>query len=410
MKKIIFTLAATFFVLSFISCTPAKVSSKEAEKQTAPQVETTPAVPFSDITVLELTKAMGTGWNLGNTFDATGSFGMDSEISWGQPKTTKEMIDGLVASGIKTIRIPVSWHNHLTGTTNYTINSQWMARVKTVVDWAIEDGLYVIINSHHDNYLRAGKMPAGGGYYPTSQNLEESKKFLKSVWTQIATTFNNDYDEHLIFETMNEPRPAATRCEWWFDNDELCKDAMKCVMELNQTALDAIRATGGNNKKRFVMCPSLQASQNAATSSLFKMPVDLEEGRLILSIHAYTPYSFAMEAPGERKFTKTHKEELNSLFSILKNRFIAKGYGVVIGEYGATNKDNLEERVAWFDYYVTMATAAGIPCILWDNGVWWITRDEVGVPDYSEGYGFYNRTEQTWYFPEIAETIISASK
>ena len=365
---------------------------------------------FGTSTGFELTAAMKTGWNLGNTFDATGSSGMPSEMSWGQPHTEKEMIDGLARSGIKTIRIPVTWHNHITDKSNYTIHPEWMARVKTVVDWAIADGMYVIINSHHDNYEKPAKMLPAHGYYPNSTNLADSQRFLYNIWGQIATAFNNGYDEHLIFETMNEPRPAGTSSEWWFGGDSRSLDAAKCLNQMNQTALDAIRSTGGNNAKRFVMCPALQASENSASASAFKMPVDSAEGRLILSIHAYTPYSFAMEAPGERSFTQAHKNELNTMFAKLKKKFIDNGYPVVIGEYGATNKDNLQERLAWFDYYISTAKAYGIPCCLWDNGVWQLRQDKKGNPDYSEGYGYYNRLEQSWYFPEITKTIIDACK
>ena len=159
------------------------------------------------------------------------------------------------------------------------------------------------------------------------------------------------------------------------------------------------------------MCPALAASENAASKATFKMPDDIEgqTGRLILSVHAYTPYSFAMESPGARSFTQAHKDELSGLFARLKAKFIDKGYPVVIGEYGATNKENLEDRLAWFNYYVLNAKNAGIPCILWDNGVWQTRTTQSGSPDYSEGYGYYNRQEQTWYFPEILRAVIEAS-
>ena len=417
MKKFIFLLIILCFIFSTTSCKTDKPKNETPFIAQPPQTDTSAdfvtdngSVEFSDINVFDLVHSMGTGWNLGNTLDATNSEGLDSEISWGQPQTTKAMIDGLKQSGIKTIRIPVSWHNHITDKENYTINPQWMTRVKTIVDWAINDGMYVIINSHHDNYLYAGKMPKASGYYPSSQNLEESQRYLSNIWRQIGTAFNNGYDEHLIFETMNEPRPAGTKCEWWYDKDDLCIDAMKCLNKLNQTALDAIRATGGNNEKRFVMCPSLAASENASESMLFNMPTDLQYGRLILSVHAYTPYSFAMENPGERRFTAEHKAELDTLFKNLDTNFIQKGYPVIIGEYGATNKDNLEDRVNWFYYYINNAASYGIPCILWDNGVWQLRRDDNGDPDFSEGYGFYNRKEQSWYFPDITRAIIEASE
>ena len=420
MKKLFLTLIITICFLNFIGCKPVKspqvpvpsvttddtTFTKETSFNTETAVKDNDSKVFGNISAFELAKAMTTGWNLGNTLDATEKSGMQSETSWGQPLTTKAMIDGLAASGIKTIRIPVSWHNHITDKQNYTISPEWMKRVKTIVDWAIEDGMYVIINSHHDNYEKPSEMPRANGYYPSSENLVESQRFLYNVWSQIGTAFNNGYDEHLIFETMNEPRPAGTSSEWWYGGDSRSIDAMKCLLQLNQTALDAIRETGGNNAKRFVMCPALQASENAASSSAFKMPQDIETGRLILSIHAYTPYSFAMESPGERSFTQAHKDELNTMFSKLKKKFIDNGYPVVIGEYGATNKDNLSERVAWFDFYVSTAKSFGIPCCLWDNGVWQVRQDKNGNPDYSEGYGYYNRIEQKWYFPEILEVIV----
>lgn len=436
MKRILVVIFLVCFVIAFNSCKQKNTSTegqfpfKTQEGQFGQQVtqeqpdifvaeflfDSTNAVkdrgqiPFGNSTSFEITKAMKTGWNLGNTFDATGATGMPSEMSWGQPYTEEEMIDGLAASGIKTLRIPVSWHNHIIDKKTYTISPEWMDRVKTVVNWALQNDMYVIINSHHDNYEKESKMPAASGYYPNSTNLIESQRFLYNIWGQIATAFNNGYDEHLIFETMNEPRPAGTNCEWWYSGDSRCLDAAKCLNLLNQTALDAIRATGGNNSQRFVMCPALQASENAATTSSFKMPQDSAQGKLILSIHAYTPYSFAMESPGERTFTQDHKTELNTMFSKLKKKYIDAGYPVVIGEYGATNKDNLDDRLAWFDYYISTAKSFGIPCILWDNGVWQTRIDENGKPDYSEGYGYYNRLEQTWYFPEIIKTIIKAAE
>lgn len=360
---------------------------------------------FNNVTVFEQTSAMTVGWNLGNTFDATGGNGLNTETSWSQPRTTKVMIDGLAATGIKTIRIPVSWHNHIIDRNAYTIDPAWMSRVKQVVDWAIEDGLYVIINCHHDDGDSFTNLPKGTGYYPSEKNLLESQRYLYNVWGQISMAFNNGYDEHLIFETMNEPRAKNTSSEWWYNGDAQCVESAKALNVMNQTALDAIRESGGNNEKRFVMCPALQASSNSATKNTFKMPQDIATGRLILSVHAYSPYSFAMESPGATQFTDGHKKELDGMFNDLKRNFIDKGYGVVIGEYGATNKNNLEERVAWFSYYLSKAHALGIPCCLWDNGV-----HEVHNNDYSEHYGYYNRTNQTWYFPEITKTLIDTTK
>ena len=363
---------------------------------------------FNESRAIELVRDMKNGWNLGNTFDATGGGNsLKSETSWGQPKTTKEMIDGIAAAGFKTIRIPVSWYQHISDS-KYTIYPAWMSRVKEVVDWAIADGLYVVINIHHDNYGKDAKMPALAGFYPTDENFENSADFVCNIWAQISLAFNNGYDEHLIFETLNEPRLAGTGEEWWYNPlSPKSQKAMNNLNKLNQAILDVIRDSGGNNKKRLVAFPSLQASPEAALAETFKMPQDYDgsKERLIVSVHMYTPYSFAGESPGIREYSDNVKKEFTSMFKKLDEHFIKNGYAVYIGEYGATNKNNLEDRIAWFRDFVREAGVYGMPCFLWDNGYWRVEEEK-----YAEHFGFYNRNAQTWYFPEILEAIISESK
>ena len=371
-------------------------------------VKDTGSKVFNERKATEIVRDMTTGWNLGNTFDATGGGnGLKAETSWGQPKTTREMLDGLAASGIKTIRIPVSWSHHISDN-NYTIDPAWMSRVKEVVDWAIEDGMYVVINIHHDNFEKDAKMPALSGFYPTDENYESSADFVCNVWAQIALAFNNGYDEHLVFEVLNEPRLVGTGEEWWYNNASVkSRMAMENLNKLTQNILDVIRASGGNNKKRLVAVPSLQASPESALASTFKMPQDYDgsKDRLIVSIHMYTPYNFAMESPGITDYSDDVKREFTSMFKKLNDRFISKGYAVYIGEYGATNKNNLDDRIAWFHDFIKESRVYGIPCFLWDNGIW-----EVKENNFSEHYGYYNRYNQTWYFPEIIEAIIEEVK
>ncbi len=135
------------------------------------------------------------------------------------------------------------------------------------------------------------------------------------------------------------------------------------------------------------------------------MPQDDEKGKLILSVHMYTPYKFAMESPGMTTFTTGHQAELGKYFSRLNASFISKGIPVIIGEMGATNKENLEERVKWFNYFLTQSRKYGMTSCLWDNGAW-----EIRNNDFNEKYGFYNRREQTWYFPEILDAMIESTK
>ena len=355
------------------------------------------SVEFKGVSADQTVFDMKNGWNLGNTLDAPG------ETQWGQPLTTKAMIDTLAASGIKSIRIPVSWNIHMDST--YTVNKLWMSRVKEIVDWAIENDMYVILNCHHDNYNTPAKMPKGHGYYPNKVNFAESAIFVYNLWSQIAIAFNEGYDEHLVFEVLNEPRLCGTSHEWWFDkNAAECIEAADCLNRLNQFALDAIRESGGNNQKRYVMIPGLGASMDSALAAAFKMPQDDEEGKLILSVHAYSPYSFAMQTPGAKNFTSALQNELASMFKRLNDSFITKGYPVIIGEYGATNKGNLEERVKWFDFFLSDSRKYGITSFLWDNGA------AEANPNQGEKFGYYDRRNLKWYFPEILDSIVKNTK
>lgn len=360
----------------------------------------------------QIVTMMKFGWNLGNTLDALGGSwkkGLNTQTAWGQPLTTKEMIDGLAKSGVKTIRIPVSWSEHIIDK-YYTIDPKWMARVKEIVTWAYENDMFIILNSHHDNFDQNKKIPAGKGvYYPSEENYEESKKFLTCLWKQISSHFI-EFDYHLIFETLNEPRPRGTSNEWWYDqNSPVCKKYMGTLNKLNQDIVDTIRASGGNNTHRVIMVPSLAASPDAALSKDFRIPTDTVENRLAISVHMYTPYNFAMASPGDIKFTEAHQKELSTIFRKLYNKFVSAGTPVVIGEMGATNKNNLQDRINWFNFFITEARKNSIyTCCLWDNGVWEINEKDPKDKIYSEHYGYYNRTKQTWYFPELIKTAIKA--
>ena len=153
------------------------------------------------------------------------------------------------------------------------------------------------------------------------------------------------------------------------------------------------------------MIPGLQASPDSAFASAFKMPVEKKEGKLILSVHMYSPYKFAMESPGVTEFSKQLASELAYTFKKLNDNFVKKGYAVVIGEYGATNKNNLDARVEWFHAFLKYSRQYGITSCLWDNGVTVVKNN-----DYNEHFGYFNRREKTWYFPEILEAIKAETK
>ncbi len=356
-----------------------------------------------DSQALEFVKSMKTGWNLGNTLDAysgSGSAGLDSETSWGNPETTKEMIAEVKKAGFETIRIPITWHNHLEwteGGSDFTVSNDWLDRVQEVVDYAMDNDMYVIINIHHDT--------AQEFYYPDSDHYEQSENYIVTIWETVAERFK-DYDEHLIFESMNEPRLVGSSYEWNFqEGAKECKDSADCINKLNQAFVDVVRKSGGNNSQRYLMVPGYSASLAGVTTDLYQLPSDSAENKLIVSTHAYTPYSFALQPQGEGGSTDkfsieggTGKMEIDSLMNALYQKFVSKGIPVVMGEYGARNKNNnLQDRVNFYAYYIASARAKGISCCVWDNGAF---------AGNGEMFGILIRQKCVWAYPEVVEAIM----
>jgi len=327
---------------------------------------------------------MGIGWNLGNSLDST-SNGRSSETSWGNPMTTEEMILDVKAMGFDTVRIPVSWYLHVN--MDGKVDEVWMARVKEVVNYAYDNGMFVILNTHHDNiYYDIG------GCVKKEKTFEASKERMKNLWTQIAEEFK-DYDERLIFETLNEPRTPGSEKEWQGGTPE----EREIVYALNDVIVETIRKSGGNNKDRYIMVPCYGATNNIEVLKEMRLP---DDDHLIMSVHAYSPYDFAMNGDAPGTFTDSDKRELDALFGALNEVFVSRNIPVILGEFGATNKDNPEDRCAWADYYVRGAKRYNMCCIVWDNS-------NYGVG--AEYFGLYNRREGTWYFPELAEAYTAAA-
>ncbi len=371
--------------------TEASVSpSTEPSKTEAPAASESPAVsevpeespmPMKDIKSVEFVKNLHIGWNLGNTLDASGGIGLDTETAWGNPVTTKEMIMAVKEAGFDTLRLPTTWGNHMLDKEPYTIHQIWLDRVKEVVDYGIDNGMYVILNLHHEEWL-----------YPDYENLPMLKTRLAAMWTQIAETFKN-YDEHLIFEGMNEPRLRGTPLEWT-GGDEESRDV---INQLNQVFVDTIRSSGGNNPLRQIMVPTYAASPNPSALSTFIVPQD---DHLIVSLHSYTPYNFALNTKGTSEFDKDSdqdKNELDWLFNTINDTFISKGIPVILGEFGAVNKENLQDRIEWAKEYTSRASSIGVPCVYWDNGAF---------SGEGENFGLIDRKTLTWAYPEIVNSLM----
>lgn len=350
------------------------------------------AIPEGD--AMTFVKNLKIGWNLGNTFDASNANiseanELDYEKAWCGVITTTDNIAAIKAAGFNTIRIPVSWHNHVDA--DNKISEKWMARVKEVVDWCRACDLYVILNTHHDIDDK--------GYYPDTANLERSKAFLTSVWTQIAETFK-DYDDHLILESLNEPRLMGTSVEWWLDKTKPeCVDSANVINQLNQLFVDTVRGVGGENATRWLMCPGYAASADSALYDGFVVPTDAA-GHIIVSVHAYTPYNFALNAAGTKDFpldSPSPKQEITNFMDNLYGKFVSKGIPVVIGEFGARNKDNLQDRVNFAAYYVACARARGITCVWWDNNAF---------TGSGENFGLLARRDNTFLYPDLVQALM----
>ena len=341
----------------WLYCTSEKVKVKinkiyfsDERSIDSPVVDAT-ATPVSfnnSISSKDFVKKMAYGVNLGNYFDSWGSLtdGLGVCLDWGQPLTTQDMIKSLETSGVKTIRIPVTWFNHIIDD-KYTIDPQWMKMVKEVVDWAYSEGYYVILNTHHDVH---DKMTSPIKYHEgyilrnNQADIEESERFLKAVWEQICTAFNNSYNEHLIFETLNEPRNTDHTSTHWdcLKGCPECENQIELANRFNQLCLDTIRESGGNNAKRFVLIPNAADSHRSALDNNdFKMPADISSAndKLILTLHHY---------PLNDHLWKSQSWDLSLMeeeFSKLNEKFIEKGIPIVMGEIGPCGTDSIEKAL-----------------------------------------------------------------
>ena len=369
-----------------ILCLGACNTSKEGvdvggTQSTEPNIEATPIpeeITIADITSQELVADMKMGWNLGNTLDSVGGTALQSERAWGNPTTTQEMIDEVLAQGFNVIRIPVTWEGHFGDGPDYSIHEIWMNRIQEVVDYAYDKGAYVILNMHHEDW-----------HFPSEENKEEASEMITALWTQIAERFK-DFDEHLIFEGLNEPRKKGTVYEWNGGD----KEGREVVNHFMQVFVDAVRATGGNNTYRHLMVCGYAASSSTEALESIVLPKD---DRLIVSVHAYTPYNFALNTAGTDQFTDA--QDIDKLMEDIQKIFLDKGIPVIIGEFGAMNKENEAERVKWATYYLSKAKEIGVPCVWWDNNAF---------EGSGENFGLFNRRELSWPYPDLLKAMQEA--
>ena len=330
------------------------------------------------LTSLEATRLMGNGINLGNTLEACdNNVGIKTnaplsyETYWGQPKTTQAMIDGMKAAGFDTIRIPVAWMTNATHLYegDYTIDAGYMDRVEEVVRYARKAGMYVIINDHWD-----------GGWYgmfgsESAETRALAMEAYKGMWQQIAERFR-DYSDYLIFESANEELGGR------FDENSplYCSDSVVTYLtdderyaltnEINQTFVDVVRATGGNNATRFLLIAGYSTNIDQTCDERFQMPKDTADSKLMVSVHYYDPWSYcgASSAASATKWGKVSDYEYLDQQLAKMTKFTEAGYGVVIGEYGALpGSDGLKDNtLAYHTAFLDACTKYNLTNCLWD--------------------------------------------
>ena len=361
--------------------------TKVPEPTVTPEPTPTPEPWVGGSEAANIIANMTIGWNLGNTLDSK----VKSETAWGNPATTQEMIDKVAEAGFNTIRIPTTWYCR--ADKEFTIDTAWLERVKEVVDYCYKNDMYVILNTHHETDWMV----------PTLDKIDDVEKNFVYLWQQIAEYFK-DYDEHLLFEGMNEPRVVGHAQEWNGGTTE----QRQLINRLNNAFVETVRATGGNNETRCLLITSYGANSSRIAMYAVKVPNDPYVG---VSIHAYTPYFFTFYSDSPQMvydWDGSKENEINTLFNDIDSVFLSKGIPVLLTEFGAENKSNRaggennpESRIRWVDYYVSKATEYGVPCCYWDNGIFNASGEQ---------FGLLNRRQLTWYEPEYVETMVNAAK
>lgn len=351
-----------------VSATDTSVTDIPATDEQKPQntadLSCRDVLPYRVLTGEEITIEMGAGWNLGNTFDGHTGF-TPNETLWQNVRTTKELVKSVHDLGFNTVRIPITWGTMIDDENGYAIDGEWISRVQDVVDYAVEQDMYVIINIHHDGAEQMGWLRIA-----TDDKDALFEKFA-GVWGNIADYFKG-YDEHLIFEAMNEVKgQGMTTAE---------ENAV--IMELNRIFVDTVRNSGGNNDKRWlVVCGKYNYIDSIVNEKHgFEMPQDSVENRIMLSVHCYTPWNFCgTESTDSSTYTLEQLKNNNLKELSALEQFTSQGIPVIVGEYGCINKDNSEERAFFLEGMNEIFKEYKLIGIYWDQG-WY---DRTRTPDYS---------------------------
>ncbi|WP_024754493.1 cellulase family glycosylhydrolase [Streptomyces exfoliatus] len=322
---------------------------------TAQQARATVKVPAR---ALDAVAAMQPSWNLGNTLDA-----IPDETSWGNPKATRELFRTIRAEGFRSVRIPVSWHDHQSTTAPYTVDAAYMSRVKEVVDWALAENLYVVLNVHHDSWQWIEKI---------ASDHDNVVARFNALWTQISATFRNQ-PRTLLFEGVNEPN---------FSN-ATAAEKTRFMDELNTSFQKVVRASGGGNQNRLlVLTTQVGTPSQDLMDDLYTTITGLRDSNLVATVHYYSYFPFSVNIAGGTRYDETARSDAEDVFSRIHHTFTSQGIPVYLGEYGllAYPDDNHPSRIErgealkYYEHVGHLARAAGVTTALWDPGFAYLNR------------------------------------
>jgi endoglucanase len=353
------------------------------------------------ITSVELAREMIPGWNVGNSLEALNwSTHLPDETAWGNPLITQDLIDAIKAAGFNAVRIPVAWSN-FSDELAFTIEESWLERVEEVVCYVLDNGMYAIINEHWDN----------GWIQPTSADSEYVSERLAAMWQQIAIFFR-DYDDHLLFAGTNEVMVEG-------NYGTPTREYYTVQNSYNQTFVNTVRATGGRNYYRHLVVQGFNTNIGY-TLSYFTIPTDVVPNRLMVEVHYYDPYNFTMNESSNiiqwgkyatdpsKTETWANESYADNKFNQMKTNFIDNGYAVILGEYGAISRLDLEsdelnaEHAEYRRYYINYITCSMVRCGLvpfyWDNGY-----------TGNHGFGIFDRSTSAQVYPDLVSAIVDGA-
>lgn len=349
----------------------------------AENTQTTSAqMPFREMTATEMIAEMGSGWNLGNTMDGHTGF-TPNETLWQNVETTQELLKAVHDLGFNTVRVPVTWGTMIDDENGYVINETWLSRVQDIVDYCVNMNMYVIINIHHDGAEQSGWLRIGA-----DDQAPVQEKF-EAVWRHIAERFK-DYDEHVIFESMNEVTG---------DDGDLAGDTAN-INALNQIFVDTVRSTGSNNTKRWLSVPGRYTNivNTTKEENGFMLPDDSVEDRLFVAVHYYDWNFGLLETTQTTEFNDKKVSSLVTEFHLL-DKFHDAGIPIILGEYGAMNKMNTLERAYHVEVVNRLCQQLGMVPVYWDQGWYDLSMN----PDFS--FALIDRDTCEQIYPEIIAGI-----